>query len=73
MKNVVRTEMFRELPSVDELVRTRELAALAKLHGAAAVTDAARDVLARLRNEISSGLLDEAGLRLALTGMGAAV
>jgi L-seryl-tRNA(Ser) seleniumtransferase len=73
MKNIVRTELFRELPSVDELVRTPELDPLAKLHGAAAVTDAARDVLARMRNEISSGLLDEAGLRLALTGIGAAV
>jgi L-seryl-tRNA(Ser) seleniumtransferase len=73
MKNMARTELFRELPSVDELVRMPELVALAELHGVVAVTDAVRDVVARLRKEISSGLLDEVGLRLALTGIGTAV
>jgi L-seryl-tRNA(Ser) seleniumtransferase len=58
---------------VDELMRAPELAALTKSHGSAAVTDAARGVLARLRREISSGLLDQAGLRIALTGIGGAV
>ncbi|HEY1678809.1 MAG TPA: L-seryl-tRNA(Sec) selenium transferase [Candidatus Sulfotelmatobacter sp.] len=61
------------MPSVDELMRAPELAALTKSHGSAAVTDAARGVLARLRREISSGLLDQAGLRIALTGIGGAV
>lgn len=54
-------------------MRAPELAALTKSHGSAAVTDAARGVLARLRREISSGLLDQAGLRIALTGIGGAV
>ena len=42
---------------------------LASSHGLVPVTDAARAVLARLRNEIASGLLDEAALRLALQGI----
>jgi len=58
---------------VDELLRAPEIAALASAHGAAAVTDAARAVLARLRTEIAAGLLDGAGLRLALEGISGAV
>jgi len=45
------------------------VAALAATHGAAPVTDAARAVLAHLRNEIASGLLDAAALQLALGGL----
>ena len=49
------------------------VAALAKSHGAAALTDATRSVLQRLREEISSGLLDESALELALSGISGAV
>lgn len=49
------------------------MAAAAAIHGSAAVTDAARIVLARLREEISSGLLSPASLDLALSGLAAAV
>jgi L-seryl-tRNA(Ser) seleniumtransferase len=73
MKSAARSELFRELPSVDELVRTPNLAALAASHGTAAVTDASRAVLARLREEVASGLLDEPALRLALDGVSDAV
>lgn len=73
MKNTAKPELFRELPSVDELVRTSDVAALVVTNGAAAVTDAARSVLARLREEITSGLLDEAGLKLALGGISGAI
>jgi L-seryl-tRNA(Ser) seleniumtransferase len=73
MKIPVKSELFRALPSVDELLRTEAGAALAQAHGVSAVTGAARDVLARLREEISSGLLDTAGLRVALDGMHAAI
>lgn len=66
-------ELFRELPSVDEIVRSRDAAALAETHGTAATTDAARAVVTRLREEIASGLLDSAALRLALDGVGQAV
>ncbi len=73
MKKAPKSELFRELPSVDELLRLPDMAALAANHGAAAVADATRAVLARLREEIASGLLDEPGLQLALSGVGAAI
>jgi len=73
MKSASKAELFRELPSVDELVRAPDVASLAASHGPAAVTDAARAVLARLREEIASGLLDGPALRLALDGLADAV
>jgi len=73
MKSVAKSELFRELPSVDELIRTPAATHLVDAHGAAAVTDAARSVLSRLRQEISSGLLDEQALRLALGGVTGAI
>src|SRR5581483_5254132 len=42
-------------------------------HGNAAAVDAARAVLARLRGEIASGLLDAAGLQVALDGTAGAI
>jgi L-seryl-tRNA(Ser) seleniumtransferase len=73
MKSVAKSELFRELPSVDELVRAPRFATLLDEHGATAVTDAIRSVIARLREQISSGLLDGAGLGLALEGLNGAV
>ncbi len=73
MKSVAKSGLFRELPSVDELIRTPDAIALVEVHGAAAVTDAARAVLSRLRQEISSGLLDEPALRLALSAAAGAI
>jgi L-seryl-tRNA(Ser) seleniumtransferase len=69
VKSVAKSELFRELPSVDELIRIPEVAALADAHGVAAVTDAARAVLGQLREEIASGLLDISALQLALNGI----
>jgi L-seryl-tRNA(Ser) seleniumtransferase len=73
METAAKSELFRELPSVDELIRAPAVAGLATKHGTAAVTAAARVVLARLREEISSSLLDAAALRIALDGLGNAV
>ena len=61
--------LFRKLPSVDELQRNPELVALASKEGKAAVTDAARTVLATLRQEIATGRLEENGVDLALSGL----
>jgi len=69
MNKTAKSELFRELPSVDELLRAPAVATLAASYGVAAVTDAARSVLSRLREEITSGLLDETSLRLALSGV----
>lgn len=73
MKPRERAELFRELPSVDELIRTPELATLASRHGSAATTEAARAVLGKLRDEIASGFVDASSLQLALDGMSQAV
>jgi L-seryl-tRNA(Ser) seleniumtransferase len=73
MKTVARSELFRELPSVDELVRAPQFAGLVEEYGPTAVTDAIRSVIGQLRDQISSGLLDDAGLRLALEGLQRAV
>jgi L-seryl-tRNA(Ser) seleniumtransferase len=73
MKTDTRPELFRQIPSVDELLRSPQLARLIDEHGMAAVTDAIRLVSTRLREQISSRLLDAAGLRLALEGLSGAV
>lgn len=73
METSTKSDLYRELPSVDELLRTPGVAALASEHGTAAVTDAARAVLARLRNEIGSGLLGVAAVELALGGLRGAI
>jgi len=73
MKSRAQSELFRELPSVDELLRTPAVAALTAHDGLAAVTDAARAVLARLREEIGSELLDRPALKVALSGVSEAI
>ncbi len=73
MKSVAKSELFRELPSVDELIRTPDVAARAHAYGTVVVTDAIRVILARLRKEIDSGLLDAAALRIALNGVSDAI
>jgi len=73
VKLQVNADLYRRLPSVDDLLRNIELAALATKEGQAAVTDAARAVLASLREEISAGRLDQNGLDLALSGFDDAV
>jgi L-seryl-tRNA(Ser) seleniumtransferase len=65
--------LYRKLPSVDELQRSPELVALAGREGQAAVTEAARAVLASLRNEIAAGRLDPNGVDVALSGLEDAV
>lgn len=73
VKRVPKPELFRELPSVDEIIHGNKVTALANTHGVTAVTDAARTVLTSLRQEIASGLLDGPGLRLAIDGLGCAI
>jgi len=66
-------DLYRKLPSVDDLLRNPGLAAMASQEGQVALTDAARTVLASLREEISSGRLDAVGVDLALSGLEDAV
>jgi L-seryl-tRNA(Ser) seleniumtransferase len=73
MKSVAKSDLFRELPSVDEVLRMPGVEALPASHGIAPVTAAARAVLARLRDEVASGLLDQTALQLALAGIAGAI
>jgi L-seryl-tRNA(Ser) seleniumtransferase len=73
MKTETKSELFRELPSVDELLQAPDFAQLLVEHGSTAVTDAIRSVLARLREQISSGLLNRESLQLALGGSKSAI
>jgi len=66
-------DLYRKLPSVDELLRSSELQSLVTSEGAAVVTEAVRTVLASLREEISAARIDADGLRLALSGIDEAV
>jgi L-seryl-tRNA(Ser) seleniumtransferase len=73
MKVVAKSDLFRELPSVDEVLRMPVVEGLPAGHGIAPVTAAARAVLARLREEVASGLLDQPALQLALSGIAGAI
>jgi L-seryl-tRNA(Ser) seleniumtransferase len=72
VKAASKSELFRKLPSVDELLRTPELAGLLAQEGRSAVTDAARGVLDRLRQEIGGGSLQPSGVDAAVAGLPAA-
>ena len=72
VKATVKKDLYRKLPSVDELLHQPEIAALVEREGRPAVTEAARAVLERLRREIASGL-DASAVELAISGLAAAV
>jgi L-seryl-tRNA(Ser) seleniumtransferase len=69
MKTTPGSELYRKLPSVDEVMRASEIAALVAEEGHAAVADAVRVVLGALRNEITAGTLDRARVELAVAGI----
>jgi L-seryl-tRNA(Ser) seleniumtransferase len=73
MKSAAKSELLRELPSVDAVLRMPGVEALARDHGTAPVTAASRAVLMRLRETVASGSLDRPGLQLVLEGLGDAV
>jgi L-seryl-tRNA(Ser) seleniumtransferase len=69
-----KSNLYRILPSVDDLLHRDELKPLLAREGQSAVTDAARTVLARLREEIGAGRLSDAeSVELALKGLEGAV
>jgi L-seryl-tRNA(Ser) seleniumtransferase len=73
VKNAALSELFRKLPSVDDVMSAPAVSSLAASYGHGPAADAVRVVLARLRQEITSGLLDENALELALWGLAGAV
>src|SRR2546423_4581364 len=73
MKASSKADLYRKLPSVDEWLHNPDLASLSSREGQAAVTDSARSVLARLRDEITAGHLDADGIDIALSGIASGV
>jgi L-seryl-tRNA(Ser) seleniumtransferase len=73
VKNAALSELFRKLPSVNDVMGASAVGSLAASYGHDSTADAVRVVLARLRQEITSGLLDEDALELALSGLAGAV
>jgi L-seryl-tRNA(Ser) seleniumtransferase len=68
-----KADLYRKLPSVDELLHHADLATIVSSEGQACVTDAARAVLTRLRAEIAAARLDAAAVDLALSGISGAI
>ena len=73
MKNAALAELFRRLPSVDDVMRSAAVNPLAAIYGHKFVAEALRAVLARLRQEITCGSLEGDALALALSGLPEAV
>src|SRR6478736_778450 len=69
-----KSDLYRLLPSVDELLKSADLAELLAREGQPAVTDSVRAVLAGVRDEISSGTLgNQQSVQLAVENLPEAV
>ena len=66
-------ELFRLLPSVDELMRSEPLQRVAAQQGRSVTLDAARVMLLELRNAIAAGALDETRMKRTLDELPGAV
>lgn len=73
MKAAGKPDLFRRIPSVDDLLRSEDLGHLIAEEGAPAVADATRSVLSRVRQEITAGGMDSVKLDLALQGLPQAI
>ncbi len=73
VKDATLSQLFRKLPSVDDVMRDPAVSSFAAIHGHELAVDATRVVLSRLRQEITSGMLHEDSLQIALDGLAAAV
>src|SRR5271165_1077815 len=63
MKAATKPDLFRLLPSVDELLRHPDLETLAQREGRSATIEATRAALEQLRSDITAGQLDEAQIK----------
>ena len=68
-----RGELFRKLPSIDELARSAEVAPLVLRTDRPRSTTPSRTVLGRLRDDITAGKSDSAAIDLALSGIADAI
>ncbi len=68
-----KSALFQKLPATDELLRHPDVLPLIEREGQPAVAESVRVVLARLRQEISEGRMDDKSLDLALGGLASAI
>jgi L-seryl-tRNA(Ser) seleniumtransferase len=68
MKTTSKSDLYRLLPSVDELLQRADLAPLIARERQPAVADAVRAVLARLREEITAGRLSSTAMMKTAVG-----
>ena len=74
MSTISKSDLYRMLPSVDEVLHDPVCAPLLEREGQAALTEAIRAVLARLREEIAAGRLGSSeAVQTALSGLPDAV
>lgn len=73
MSTISKSDLYRRLPSLDELLRSEEFLALIAAQGRVSVVEASRAVLEQLRDEISAGRMEIAALDAAVSGMTALV
>ena len=66
-------DVFRKLPSVDELLRRPEVSAMIAAEGHETAAEAARAVLTKLREEIANGTIDSQHAEIAISGLPEAV
>jgi len=74
VSTISKSDLYRLLPSVDELLHSPELAPLLAREGQAALADAVRSVLTRLREQISAGNLKSGDdVQMAVEGLAEAI
>jgi L-seryl-tRNA(Ser) seleniumtransferase len=73
VKTASKADLYRQLPSIDELLKAPALLEAAAHAGHSALMDAARAVVERLRSEISRGEMDSQQVETAISAMEDAV
>jgi L-seryl-tRNA(Ser) seleniumtransferase len=63
------SDLYRKLPSVDELLRDARLGAAIESDGRGVVVEAARYAIEALRNDVSAGSVDEASIETRLANL----
>jgi L-seryl-tRNA(Ser) seleniumtransferase len=70
MKTAPKSDLYRLLPSVDDLLRDPQIVTLVEREGQPAVVEAIRVVLAQVREQITAGhLATESSVQLAVAGL----
>lgn len=64
-----KSELLRQIPAVDEVLRSPDIAPALNRDGRAATSDAVRAVLESIRQQINAGNLDDTGVQLAVEGI----